>query len=505
MSQSRPAYQRLLARTVTSRIQLSGWNFMLHRLIHGLVRWDTRMLHDPLRSSSRAMTVGIILSGLVTVGAFVLSLFSSQPALGNEKIVAIKQNGALFVRIGQRIHPVHNLTSAQLITGSPELPKFVNASAITNIPRGPLVGIPGAPNFIPKKMSTDASNWSICDSAHRAKRNAPPAVTAIIGRPTAKPDTFPLAPSSAIVVRMADEINIIYGNHRTPVDINNPDVMRALSGQVNAINLPQPTPISAALYNAIPSTPFLGVPFIADLGTPPTWPSSLPDQALIGSVLQVTGFDGNPDLFVVLKDGIQRVTHITAQIVINGYPQSSAVIPVPLGALSGIPRSSALDVDYYPDQPLRFVDTFRFPVTCLTWSQEAGTHHVRSAIFIGGGLPLSDDQLKDVVQPSLVSSQSEDGIAPNGVYVHPGTGLFVQVRGGSPTAHTAESAWWISDTGVKYSIPSRSGRQDKSPQKSLGISGPPLPMPWSILKLLPSGPELSRENALLLSVTHTPN
>ena len=42
----------------TTRWQVSGYRFLVRRMEHALVRRDVRMLHDPMRSQSRAYAAG---------------------------------------------------------------------------------------------------------------------------------------------------------------------------------------------------------------------------------------------------------------------------------------------------------------------------------------------------------------------------------------------------------------------------------------------------------------
>ncbi|MDT5333431.1 MAG: hypothetical protein QOF31_4728, partial [Mycobacterium sp.] len=44
----------------------------------------------------------------------------------------VRDSGALYVRIGDIVHPVLNLASARLVAGTPANPEAVSASAIHN-------------------------------------------------------------------------------------------------------------------------------------------------------------------------------------------------------------------------------------------------------------------------------------------------------------------------------------------------------------------------------------
>ena len=82
--------------------------------------------------------------------------------------------------------------------------------------------------------------------------------------------------------------------------------------------------------------------------------------------------------------------------------------------------------------------------------------------------------------------------------ITPGYGYLVQTVGNDAAAPAAGSLFWVSDTGVRYGIEGGTGRND-GPVKTaaaLGLDGPALPMPWSILSLLSAGPALSQADAL---------
>ncbi|WP_409367863.1 type VII secretion protein EccB, partial [Mycolicibacterium insubricum] len=64
---------------------------------------------------------------------------------GTDVVLADRASSALYVRVNDQLHPVLNLASARLIAGKPVSPKAVNARQLDKFGRGPLIGIPGAP------------------------------------------------------------------------------------------------------------------------------------------------------------------------------------------------------------------------------------------------------------------------------------------------------------------------------------------------------------------------
>ena len=134
----------------------------MRRIASGVALHDTRMLVDPLRTQSRAVLVGalVLITGLA--GCFVFSLIRPAGVAGNSAILADRETSALYVRLGEPLHPVLNLTSARLIAGRPDNPTMVKTSELDQFARGNLIGIPGAPERMVQNMSHDA-NWTVCD------------------------------------------------------------------------------------------------------------------------------------------------------------------------------------------------------------------------------------------------------------------------------------------------------------------------------------------------------
>ncbi|WP_142386939.1 type VII secretion protein EccB, partial [Mycobacterium hubeiense] len=339
--------QRAAARNWTTRVQVSGWRFMFHRLEHALVRHDTQMLHDPMRTTSRAAIVGTVLAVLAGVGCAVMAFLSPQAQLKDADIVADKDTGALYVRINDVLHPVLNLTSARLITGSAKNPAFVKPAELATLPRGPMVGIPGAPERTPNPPEAAEAQWSVCDDTTPAGVTT---MTVIGDRPTLSDAIGPLPDGSAVLAGYGDQAFLIYDNKRTPINLEDKAVALAVGIDSAA---PPVLPISRGLHDALVETPPLVVPPIAAVGTPSSW--QLPEAVVIGSVIKVRPVDGGEEAFyVVLTDGLQRISAVTAAIIRNADPRNPPPpVEVAPNAMLSIPMSRALNVDFYPDKPLK--------------------------------------------------------------------------------------------------------------------------------------------------------
>src|ERR1700759_677666 len=149
-------------RGFVTRHQVTGWRFVMRRIASGIALHDTRMLVDPLRTQSRAVLMGVLIVVTGLAGCFGFSLIRPNTQAGNNAVLADRSTAALYVRVGDELHPVLNLPSARLIVGRPVNPTSVKSSELDRFPRGTLIGIPGAPERLVQNTSRDA-NWTACD------------------------------------------------------------------------------------------------------------------------------------------------------------------------------------------------------------------------------------------------------------------------------------------------------------------------------------------------------
>src|SRR5246127_1836235 len=129
----------------------------------GLTRWRVRMEVEPGRRQNLAIVASVSAALVICLGALLYSFISPSGQLNESPILADRDSGALYVRVGDKLYPALNLASARLIAGRPDNPHKVRASQIAQQPHGPLVGIPGAPSeFAPTNPAS--SSWLVCDS-----------------------------------------------------------------------------------------------------------------------------------------------------------------------------------------------------------------------------------------------------------------------------------------------------------------------------------------------------
>ncbi|WP_137725408.1 type VII secretion protein EccB [Prescottella subtropica] len=472
-----------MAAQPTTRWQISGYRFLVRRMEHALVRRDVRMLHDPMRSQSRALAVGAVIACLGLAGCAALALIRPQDKIGDAAIVVGKDSGAMFVAMDGALHPVLNLASARLIVGEAATPAVVAETEIGDRPRGALVGIPGAPSALPAGAGPDGEPWTVCDTVSDSGTSTA-ATTVVVGEPEWNDRVGPLPAGAALLVEHDDRTYLVYDGRRAAVDLTDRGVTRALG-----LEGARPRPISRGLLNAIPEASAITAPTVPGIGGRPTYETA---GRTIGSVVKV--MRGNePHHYVVLRDGIQEVGEATALLLHFTDSQGHSEVPtVAPDALSGAPTVHDLDVDSFPDVPPRLVTADR-SVGCLTWTPRAaaagdGSGRVDADLTLSAGrtLPVPDD-----ARPVRLAQADGSGDNADAAYVRPGSGGFVQTTGLESGSARQGGLFFVADTGVRYGI------TDTDAATALGFETPGAPAPWRIVDLLAPGPSLGRAQALV--------
>ena len=486
-------------RGFVTRHQVTGWRFVMRRIASGIALHDTRMLVDPLRTQSRAVLMGVLILITGLVGCFVFSLIRPSGTAGNNAVLADRSTAALYVRVGDDLHPVLNLTSARLIVGRAANPTTVKSTELDRFPRGNLIGIPGAPERMVQNASHDA-NWTVCDAVSGTTRGAhSTGVTVIAGPPDGDG-----ARATAIHVNQGILVDfpgdrgtstwLLWDGKRSQIDLTNHAVTNALGLGAGNSDVPARRPIAQGLFNAIPEAPVLTAPPIPNAGGPANFSVPAPIGAVVVSYGLEQNASGTVRYYAVLPDGLQPVSPVLAAILRNANSYGLEQPPrLGADAVARLPVSRMLDTARYPDQQIVLVDAAKNPVTCAYWSKPAGAATSSLSLLSGSVLPVPDA----VRTVDLVGGGSQgNGSTATRVALAPGTGYFTQAVGGGAAAPAVGSLFWVSDTGVHYGIDTEADGHGKT-IAALGLKEPAVPVPWSMLSLFATGPALSRADALL--------
>ena len=272
-----------------TRVQVTGHQFNARRAAPGLTLRRVGMETEPGRRQSMAMLASVTLTAVICLGALFWSVIRPAGSVGESRIVADQNSGALYVKVGETLYPALNLASARLIAGTADNPVRVRRSEIDSRPRGAMVGIPGAPSELTATAPL-RSSWLVCDAvtkAFGAGAPEPVTVTVIDGQPDLSDRRRVLDKRDAVLLRYGDDVWLIRDGRRSRVDPSQRPVLLALGVPGEAITTARP--MSRALFDAIPVGAALTVPTIARAGEPARFADAPGPVGTVVSTPQVGG------------------------------------------------------------------------------------------------------------------------------------------------------------------------------------------------------------------------
>jgi type VII secretion protein EccB len=419
------------------------------------------MLDDPLRAQSLSLTAGAVLSAIIVAVCVVVAFLHPPGALGSAPIVIVRDSGALYVRVGDIVHPVLNLASARLVAGTPANPQVVSAAAIGNSKRGPLVGIPGAPAEISAPLGVAESGWTVCDDERG---------TAVIAG-VSPGDGLTAGPAVLVTPRSesAASTYLLYDGWRAKVDLRNRAVVRALK-----LDGATPRSVSRTLLDTTPEAPEIAAPHIPGAGSP----SPLRGFP-VGSVVRIYRAAAD-EYYVVLATGVQRIGQVAADLIRFTDSQNDRDIPtVPPDVIGAVPIVDTLPVSSLPDTAAVSTEG----IVCLRW--QLMSTGAKTLVVVADSLPE---------QSSSVTLAQSDGDGPNvdSFAIPRGRSAYIRSIGIDDDGASTGALYFISESGVVF------GLRDENTAKHLGLPGPPVPAPWPVLMRLPRGPELSKDAASIV-------
>ncbi|MER6998690.1 type VII secretion protein EccB [Streptomyces sp. NPDC000410] len=476
----------------TRRDQVQAHLFTLSRVQSGLLRGEPDAPETPMRRFSLGTMAGALVGVVVMAGFAAFGFISPGSSKAFQKegtLVIVKDKGARYLYLGGALHPVANYSSALLITGQRTLkPQNVTAKAIKNVPRGPAVGIVGAPEGLPDAKSMDRGPWAICstevDDGNGGRR---PVVTAYAG---GRPEGLRvLRDTEAIGVEGTDgKAYVAYTDRRFEATSRN--ALTAL-GFANVSSFR----VGDAWINALSAGPDLEQDDVPGRGTAGVTVGGVATR--VGQVLQD---DANGNFFLVWKDGITPMTRTEATLVL-GDPRTAAAYPdgnpvalrvnsaaiaqtaitdrqLNQGGLPPVPPTPVADPGTGTTTPCVQVEPAKNPAAPSTVRVAVRTGQPNAVSPAGIGLPAG---------PPAGQAPSGTTLADR-VVVPAGRGVLAQEQGSA--GDLSPTLFLITDSGVKYPL--------ATPQvaQTLGYNtAAAVPVPSSVLALVPSGPVLDPEAA----------
>lgn len=482
-----------MARKPASKSQVSGEKFQNRQYTQAVITGNPTAVSEVSTASGK---VGMgVAAGAALIGLSVLlSFMSPSPDHGDADLIRTK-SGGLFVAVAPEgdengtkvLHEVRNLASARLITGSADDPTTVGNDVIGTYARGPLMGIEGAPNSLAAHSADEGSYWGVCDwrdtrATLSLTESANLQTTVVSGNIWSGGDV--LDKSTGILVRPSDnqnELHLIFGNRVAKIDESDYAMIDALG--ITRGDIDKAAVVSRGLLNSITRSPALKAPTLGSNGQP----SGEVSNSRVGDVLS----SPNGNLYAVLDDGVQRISPLVADVL---TAHGGSKVEVSDEEAASHPQRGVIDLDTFPNAAPSIIDP---ATTCMAWSRGAGSTKPSTRILYGDTLPVSNtaaDQAVRTIEPSDGSSEVADRFI-----TRPGTGWFTRVTGNGDAADEESQVSYISDSGVRYDVKPQEG--EYAPVlEALGLGGDPTLIPDGVARLIPKGPDLDREAAMVESV-----
>jgi type VII secretion protein EccB len=458
------------------REQLQAYRFLTRRIVAGLVLGEPETNERPMRRFALAVFGGLLIAAVIFAGVGVYGLVrpgGRKPA--ENSLILVRENGAKFLYLRGRLHPVLNWTSARLIAGDEASGvRTMSQASLRDIPRGRPVGIAGLPDELPAAAALVKLPWSVC-SAPRAQSSDVPATYLFVGT---APDggTAPDQRAGLLVtVDGSTDRYLIYRDQRLRIPDN------ATVTALGWAGLPV-APVAPGLINTLPAGPDLAVAVIPGSGDPTTI-TVAGAQTTVGQLFRV-----GDRHYVMTPTGLSPVGAVTAQLMAaNGVAATDTTAAEAGRVLTG----EQVEPPGFPAElPDLRAASPRYPMLCALYrGAPAADRPVELRTYTD-----ADAQARLAPEAAPPAQLGADGVRTADRVVLPG-GRAALVRLLPPPGATSDSTYLITDLGLKYPMPSDAVDTVK---RSLGYGkAAPVPIPAALLALVPTGPPLDPKAATL--------
>ncbi|MDG4821986.1 type VII secretion protein EccB [Asanoa sp. WMMD1127] len=449
--------------------QVQAHRFITRRIISGLLSGEPETNELPMRRFGLALFGSVMVAAIVFAIIGVIGLVNpggGKPGTG--ELIIMRETGARYVLVDDTLHPVLNWSSALLFAGT-ENPAIrqMSRDSLSAYAVGEPIGIPGAPDPPPARGALLRLPWSVCSTPPDG--GGAPTTTLFVGREPATGE--PLGAESALLVVTppddsgAAETYVVYRDRRHRVV----DETTLTALELAAIT---PVVVGKALLNGIAGGPDLRQPRIDGLGQT----SSREVGGEEGEIGQV--YRAGQQRYVLTQEGLVTIGDVSAKLLLADDPREIEISAAE--AADALVRGATVEPKDFP-RTLPAIPTGQAadPMVCAVHgaSGEAAAVHRYAAAPPGpaGGA-------------GAVGGPGSGGVGTaDRVIVASGKGALVRVEP-APGVNVDTTTYLITDQGYKYPLRNEG---NVNALVALGYGGvEPLPVPSSLLALVPNGPVL---------------
>ncbi|MEV4624538.1 type VII secretion protein EccB [Asanoa sp. NPDC049573] len=454
--------------------QVQAHRFITRRIISGLLTGEPETNDLPMRRFGLALFGSIMVAAIVFAIVGVIGLVNpggGKPESG--ELIIMRETGARYVLVDNTLHPVLNWTSALLFAGGgAPASRQMSRDSLAAYAVGEPIGIPGAPDPPPDRASLLRLPWSVCSLPPANDAAGATTTMVFVGQEPA--GGSPLGNDAALLVTTRQDASgpgatyVVFGDHR--YQINDETALTAL--ELAAIT---PVTVGKALLNGITSGPPLAQPPIPRKGQT--------SERKVGGESGKNGqvYRNGQQRYVLTNDGLVAIGSVSAKLLLADDPTEIEISAA--DAADALQLGVTIEPKGFPR------DLPAIPATQAAGAMLCAVHNGSEE----GGVTAQVHRYPAAPAALPAGGAPAGGAGPDGVgtadrvIVPSGKGALVRVEP-APGVQADTTTYLITDQGYKF--PLRNEGTAKTAD-ALGYSGvDPLPVPSSLLALVPNGPLL---------------
>jgi len=293
----------------SKRDQLQAYQFLVQRATSALVTGETDPEQPPFRrpASASFASVALAVVALACVGVYGMIVPGGNSAWRKDNAVIVeKETGTRYVYLSGRLHPVTNYASALLLVGGQGSTERVSRDSMVDVPRGPRIGIPDAPDSLPGEDRLLPGSWSLCSApASDVAGSRIEESVLLVG--SAPAGGLGLG-DQALLVQLVPtgERFLVWRGHRHKINGDAVNIGLALSTQSWAR-------VGRSWLDVLPEGAPIGPIEVPEAGAPSTAVPSRPDIR-VGTLLVVHTTGGGRQYYLAERDALRPITELQYDI-----------------------------------------------------------------------------------------------------------------------------------------------------------------------------------------------
>ncbi|MEU3186699.1 type VII secretion protein EccB [Streptomyces sp. NPDC006923] len=475
----------------TRRDQVQAHQFVVSRLTTGLLRADPDDPETPTRRTTRGVVIGAVIGVLISIGFLVFGLIRPGGATSwrdGGTLLVEKGTGTRYLYDGS-LRPVRNYASARLLVGADMKTETVSAASLAGTPHGSPVGIEGAPDVFPSGGDLNSGPWEVCAGTRPTDSGGRETTTSLVVD-SEQPGTAVRA-EEAVLVHGDRSYFLLWRGNRFRL-AEGSATMDALGYSAS-----EPLEVSAAFLDSLPAGADLAAPAVSGQGD--KGPELDGKRTRAGQVFLVQTPGSAGQYYLLQRAGLVPISTTQAALALSGpgvrekaYAGGTPVaVTISADALNGAlaPRDpsgegrSVLEAGAaLPSSPPKVLEVGDDHNACVRIAPHGDEGTEVSVVLVESAVLRATS-----VQPAQALVQA--CLAVDSISVPPSGGSLIRVLSSAGGA-VGDTTYLVTDTGVKYRIPSQAAAA------ALGYdltAAQALPSP--LLSMVPTGPDLSPEAA----------